>query len=135
MKRIINHISQWVDLTTKVNQRWQKSQAPFTVTIGKAPKTHEQLGYLHAEVLPKLAEALYDTGETNNPSELAAKYWLKRQIGYGNYYIFGENVVFDPDSFQRATIETIKQAIDLAVDESAKRGIVINPPKESHARV
>lgn len=133
MKRVINHISQWPDLTIRVYKRWEKKPEPFTITLTAAPKTHEQLGYLHAEVLPKLAQALFDAGDIRTNSEQAAKYFIKRQIGYGTFYDFNNGVVFDPDSFNRATIETLIQAIDTAIDEAAKRGVTINPPRGKDA--
>jgi len=145
MKRVINDINQWPALTLLVMERWKKRPRPFTVTLTGAPKTAEQLGYLHAEVLPKLAYALWDAGEIATNSELAAKYYLKMLIGYGSYYKFTiqprnefgqfmpKEVVFDPDSFQRATIETLNQAIDCAIDEAAKRGVTILPPRGKDA--
>lgn len=133
MKRVISHISQWPDLTMRVYKRWEKKPEPFTITLTGAPKTHKQLGYLHSEVLGKLAQALFDSGEIKSNSEGAAKFWLKMQIGYGTYYDIGA-IVFDPDSFQRATMETLVQAIDMAIDEAAKRGVHINPPR-SHEKV
>lgn len=117
------------DVTLKVQELLSKGK-DVTIGIEKGKKTHEQLGYLHSHVLGQLALALHDSGEIRNNSESAAKYWLKRRIGYGNYYTFGEHdVVFDPDSFQRATIETLTQAIDCAIDECAKRGIYVKPPR------
>jgi hypothetical protein len=133
LKRVISHISQWPDLTMRVYKRWEKKPEPFTVTLTGAPKTHKQLGYLHSEVLWKLAQALFDSGEIKSNSEAAAKFWLKMQIGYGSHYTFGETVVFDADSFQRATMETLIHAIDTAIDEAAKRGITIQPPRGKDA--
>lgn len=130
MKRIINNFNtDWAGLTALVGARWVKKPTPFVVTLHAAPKTHEQLGYLHSEVLPKLAIALFDSGEIIKNDERHAKYWLKIQIKYGQWIEFGDGVVFDPDSFEKASTEVLSDAIDTAINESAKRGVFTAPPK------
>ena len=130
MKRVItNFNTDWAGLTALVGARWAKKPKPFMVTLNAAPKTHEQLGYLHSEVLPKLTIALFDTGEIRNRSEREAKYWLKVQIKYGQWIEFNDGVVFDPDSFENATTEVLSYAIDTAISESAKRDVYTAPPK------
>lgn len=132
MKRIINDINQWPALTLLVMERWRKRPKPFTVTLNAAPKSLPQLGYFYSECLPKLTEALFEAGEIRNKSENAAKYFIKRHIGYGMWYQFGDkDAVFDPDSIQRATLETLTQIIDASIDEAAKRGVTILPPRSN----
>lgn len=103
---------------------------PFTLTHGKPPKSHEQLGYLHAEVFPKLTIVLHEHGEIKRKTERECKYWLKRQIGYGEWIEFNGNVVFDPNSFADATVEQMTEILDCAINEATLRGAVIKQPKE-----
>lgn len=52
-------------------------------------KTQKQLGYLHAELLPKLSEAFVETGDLpENPSELSVKNQLKEVVGF-----YEENII------------------------------------------
>lgn len=130
MKRVItNFNTDWAGLTALVGARWLKKPSPFIVTLKAAPKSHEQLGYLHSEVLPKLAVALFDSGEILKNDERHAKYWIKIQIKYGQWIEFGDGVVFDPDSFEKASTEVLSNAIDTAIREAAKRDVHIQPPK------
>lgn len=129
MKRLVSTKDQLFHLSLLIASELDK-HGKVMVEVKRSPKSLEQLGYLHAEVLPKLTIALFDAGEIKSKSEGACKYWLKRQIGYGTWYTFGKDeVVFDGDSFQRATIDTLIQAIDTGIDEAAKRGIFVSPPK------
>lgn len=135
MKRVISNLGQWIALTMLVTKRFEKNKKPFMITIAGAPKTHEQLGYLHAEVLPKLTIALFDAGYIKANTERYAKYWLKRQIGYGEWINISEiERVFDGDSFSDAKIETLMQAIDTAIDTAQHLGVYIAPPRINNAR-
>jgi hypothetical protein len=129
MKRIISNIKQWEHLTLLVLDRWNKSQKPFSVTIGKPAKTHEQLGYLHSEVLPKFTQAMFEAGEIKRNNERDAKYHLKLLIGYGEWINYKGYKVFDDDSFEAASIDVLNAAIDKAIDECALRGVAIEPPR------
>lgn len=130
IKRVINSMSEWVSLTLMIDKRFAKPDAkPLTVVLKPTEKTWEQLGYLHSEVLPKLAVALFEAGETKTNSERHAKYWLKVQIQYGKWVEFCDGVVFDPDSFQEADIEVLTNAIDVAIDACEARGVYVNPPR------
>lgn len=130
MKRVITDFNRdWAGLTALVGARWQKKPKPFIVILKAAPKTHEQLGYLHTEVLPKFTQALFDAGEIIKNSERMAKYWLKIKINFGQWLEFNDYFVFDPDSFENATTEVLSNAIDTAIYEAAQRGVSINPPK------
>lgn len=130
MKRIIeSDMKGWSALTLMIQKRFEKRKSPLVITIGKAPKTHEQLGYLHSEVLPKLAYALHDTGDIRNNSEREAKYWLKLKIGYGQWIEWNGGKVFDPDSFGDADIDVLTRAIDTAMFGADARGVYIQPPK------
>lgn len=131
MKRIISNLSQWTDLTLKVHERWQKSRKPFVVTIGKPTKTLEQLGYFYAQVLPLFTLAMFEAGEIYENSEREAKYFLKVLIGFGVWIEFNGRQVFDPSSFADADIDILTLAIDTAIDESAKRGVYIPPPRRT----
>lgn len=130
MKRVIQDLKSWAALTLLVQKRFEQKSSPFLVTIGKPGKTHEQLGYFHSEVLPKLAFALHEAGEIKNNSEREAKYYLKIRIGFGCWIKFRDGVVFDPDSFAGADIDTLNSAIDKAIEECNKRNIHVNPPRE-----
>ncbi len=132
MKRIITDMNSWASLTLKIQERFEKRKSPIVITIGKAPKTHEQLGYLHSEVLPNLTIALYESGEIKTLSEREAKYVLKLMIGYGQWINFNGGVIFDPDSFSNADTETLTRAIDRATDECFARNIHVKPPKEKY---
>ncbi len=130
MKRIITNFNDdWAGLTALVGARWVKKPTPFVVTLHAAPKTFEQLGYLHSEVLPKLTQALFDAGDISKNSERYGKYWLKEAINYGEWIEFRGGKVFDDDSFEKASTEVLSDAIDTAINESVKRGVYIQPPK------
>lgn len=131
MKRIISKFPEdWDELGDIVEARWLKRQLPFSITIKKAPKTAEQLGYLHKIVLPRLATALFDNGDTKSKSEDEAKYWLKMTINYGTWYEFNERPVFASFSFEDADIDILIKAIDTAIFEAAERKVYIPPPRK-----
>lgn len=130
MKRIIKSYPQdWLALTLLVAKRWEKRPTPFAITLTQAPKTWEQLAYLHAEIIPKLAIALYDAGEIKQKTDRAAKLWLKINCHYGEMIPIIGSYVFDPDSFADASIERLIEIIDMAIDEAAKRNVIIEPPR------
>lgn len=132
MKRVITGISQWMALTLIVADRFAKRPNwRITVTLSEPPKTWEQLGYLHSEVLPKLTIALSEAGDIERKSERQAKYWLKREIRYGEFYNFNGSVIFDADSFEKASIEVLINAIDTAIHAAEQRGIYIAPPRKT----
>lgn len=131
MKRLITTKAQIPALCILLSEALQK-RGKIMVSMKPAPKTLEQLGYLHSCVLPKLAMALSDSGEIKHNSEREAKYWLKRHIDYGQFFEFGCNVVFDPDSFADASLEILSQAIDCAIDEAALRDVIIEPSKTNN---
>lgn len=131
IKRIITGMESWLSLTQMVAKRFEREGAkPLMVIICPPPKTHEQLGYLHSEVLPKLTQALFDAGEISKLSEGESKYYLKVLINYGEWIKFRGKLVFNPFSFEKATTEILSQAIDKACAECEARGVYIPPPKE-----
>lgn len=130
MKRIISNINQWPALTLLVMERWKKRPKPFEVILKSAPKTWEQLAYLHATVLPILTEALFDSGEIRKKTERDAKYWLKREMNYGVWIEYEGGKVFDPDSFEDADIDVLSAAIDLAITECEKREYFVPKPRK-----
>lgn len=133
MKRLLNHKDQLPELDSLIIGEIER-RGKIVVTIKASPKSHEQLGYLHASVLPILTLALYDAGEIKTKSEGAAKFWLKVMIGYGEYYELNTAVVFDPKSFADADIDILIKAIDTGIFESEQRGFHIPPPKLTNQR-
>lgn len=128
MKRYIKTYSQVTAMLPLIAQALLKKKE-LVIEVKEAPKTLEQLGYLHSEVLPKLTVALFDAGEISKSSERHAKYWLKRSINYGDWVSYEGGEVFDPDSFANADKGVLSQAIDTAIHEAQLRGVYIAPPK------
>ena len=120
----------WQLLSNMVAKRFEKNQKPFQAILQTAPKTQEQLGYLHSECLRVYTQMLFDIGEIEKLSEDAAKYYLKVQINYGTWIRFRASVVFDPHSFAEATQEQLGSAIDKILAECALRNYHVAPPKE-----
>ena len=133
-KRIISSMDDWQLLSDMVAKRFEKSQKPFQAILQTVPKSNEQLGYLHSECLPVYTQMLFDIGEIEKLSEDAAKYYLKVQIGYGEWIRFRASVVFDPHSFAEATLEQLGLAIDKILAECALRNYHVAPPKEKIAK-
>lgn len=126
MKRIINKLDDLVAFFGEL----KVLPMPFALTKGEPPKSHEQLGYLHAEVFPKLTVVLHEHGEIKRKSERECKYWLKRHIGYGEWIEFSGGVVFDPDSFSDASVAQMTEILDIAIEQATLRGATIKQPKE-----
>lgn len=135
MKRVIANWGDWVLLTAWAKPRLKgKKPKPFVASIKSAPKTLEQLGYLHVEVLPKLTIALFDSGDIERKVERDAKYWLKREMGYGEWINYNRGKVFDADSFEKANIEVLTKAIDIAIHACEDRGIYVELPKKQKTK-
>lgn len=128
MKHLISDITQWTALSLLVAERWQKRKTPFMVIIKAAPKTHVQLGYFHSTVLPIFTAIMYDSGEIAKKTEKHAKYYIKRGIGYGEWIDFDGGKVFVPESFEKANIEELSEAIDFCINEVSLRGGYVPPP-------
>ena len=129
MKRYVTDLSAWEAITRIVHKRFEKKTTPFMVIIKSSPKSWNQLAYLHSEILPKLTTALHDRGEIKNLDEDEAKYYLKVLIGFGKWISFRGSIVFDPHSFADASTEILSRAIDEAIKECEKSGIIVMPPK------
>ena len=121
-------------LVLMLTKRFEVKPEPLYITISPPPKTHEQLGYLHSEVLSKLAYALHDTGEIEVNSETQAKYYLKVNMGYGSWFNFRDGVVFDPKSFEKATTEELSQAISEAIHMCEARGVSVPLPTTNNKK-
>lgn len=129
-KRIIaNPKIDWPALTLKVMERWEKRQTPFMVIIKASPKSHEQLGYLHSQVLKPFMEVMFEHGEIAKKNEIHAKYYIKRAIGFGTWIDYEGGKVFVPSSFESATTEELSQAIDYAIEQVTIRGGFVPLPR------
>jgi hypothetical protein len=131
MKQIKRIITKYTlpALVIMLNKRFEVKDEPLYVVISPPPKTHEQLGYLHAECLPVYTQLLLDTGEIEKYSEAESKYYLKVLINYGDWIKFRGKIVFNPHSFEKATTEILSQAIDKILSECALNNYHVNPPK------
>lgn len=117
------------DLTLKVQEELAKGKGSVPVTVGKASKTHEQLGYLHSEVLGKFTATIFTSGEIKKNDEDYGKYHLKVLIGYGKWISYKNAQVFYPYSFADADTEVLSKAIDKAISECEARGTYVHPPR------
>lgn len=129
MKRFISHISQMADLTLKVQEELAKGKGAVPITVGKAKKSQEQLGYLHSEVLPKFTATMFSSGEIEKNSETYGKYHLKVLINFGEWIRYKNARVFSPNSFADADTEVLSRAIDEAIRQCEARGTYVHPPK------
>lgn len=129
MKRLVTNKGQLFALNLLIAEELDKRKKVI-VEVKASPKSLGQLGYLHSTVLKVMAQCLSEYGEIASNNQAQAKYWLKRKVGYGEYYKFGEDVVFDPKSFADADIDTLIGIIDCAIHEAENRGYYIPPPKE-----
>lgn len=135
MKRLILHIDDWEALSQIVWDRWKtaylsnKKFKPFWAELTTTKKTHEQLGYLHSTVLPVLTECLSESGEIRRKNEREAKYWLKRFISYGEHINYNGGIVFDANSFEKASKDILTLAIDEAITQCEQRGYYVPLPK------
>ena len=93
----------------------------------KKLKTKEQLGYLHACVLPILTQCLKSTGELDG-NEDQTKFWLKILCNYGELVKVGDNVHFCPKSFEDITTSDLAAITERAIMEASERGWYIPPP-------
>lgn len=116
-------------LTLHIADHFTKLGEPLMLIIRRGPKTLEQLGYFHSEVLPGLTRALFTNGEIKQNSEAAAKLWLKIQMGYGEWFVINGQPVFRDYSFEDAKVDDLMLAIDTATDHAQERGEYIAPPK------
>lgn len=132
MKRPIYSVKDWLGviaaLTLHIADHFTKLGEPLTIIIKRGPKTLEQLGYFHVEVLPGLTRALFLKGEIKQNSEAAAKLWLKMYMGYGDWYQINGQPLFDAYSFEDAKVDDMIKAIDTATDQAQERGEYIAPP-------
>lgn len=92
-------------------------------------KTTSQLGYFHAEVLPKLLFAYRETGERVNTQE-AAKSLLKAHYGYYEQISVDGTVFNNLKSFADAKIKEMADIIDFAINICLDCGIEVQTPEE-----
>lgn len=133
MKRYIAHISQMIEINLKVREELAKNKGSVPIEMGKAKKTHEQLGYLHSEVLPKFTATMFTAGEIEKNTERYGKYHLKVLIGFGDWIKYKGAKVFDAFSFGDADTEVLSKAIDKAISECQDRGVYVKPPRMNYA--
>ena len=114
----------------------------FTVTVEKLKekKSNDQLGYLHSEVLPKLAEGFENAGYRLPLTKQYRDDEMKHFIKTHPEIRFLENrmnpltaeLMTVPRSFKTATMKEMTAIIDWCIQFAAEYfGIVIEPPKRS----
>ena len=112
----------------------------FTITIEKLKekKSNDQLGYLHAEILPKLAEGFENAGYrlplTKKYRDDEVKHFIKThpEIMFveNRKNILTKEILTTPRSFKTATMKELSAIIDWCIQFAAEYfGIVIDPPK------
>jgi hypothetical protein len=96
-------------------------------------KTTSQLGYFHAEVLPKLEIALKGAGwEIFNENQ--AKDWLKLKCHYFDEFSKGKHKYQSVKSFSKAKIKEMAGFIDQAIRTCNFLGVQVEDPDEYKKR-
>ena len=97
-------------------------------------KTREELGYLHAEILPKLVIAYKQIGYPIH-NEYAAKNQLKKDFGYyETYEVFDRNTgeiiqETKQKSFAKTGKKEMAKIIDFAIMICLEAGVEVNPSR------
>ena len=96
-------------------------------------KTSSQLGYFHAEVLPKLLEAYIYNGERVNSPEAAKKLLKAHFCYYDEDLIYGDSFK-TLKSFSKAKVREMRDIIDFAISICLDSGIEVETPEEYKSR-
>ncbi len=97
-----------------------------------APKTLNQLRYLHGIVFKGMQEAYKQTGEFN-PTKEWCKRKIKSECGWGETFVCEckNKMIFQEKSFKEATKEELVAIIETAIQLCAERGVEIPEPKKA----
>jgi hypothetical protein len=98
-------------------------------------KTNPQLGYLHAEVLPKFYAWMLDHGDTSSDDEKKRQLKLHPEVDFCERIenFFTRKIERVPRSFSTATKEEMSAVIDKLVRLAVDFGIEISTPEEYYS--